>query len=143
MSHGILHYLCLADLSKSFSQLIVSIFMFSQYFFQKIFPSGKSFSQLILPIFIFSQYFFSKDFTQWKSVGLLPHCLCQDSFIWISRINDETAFRFALFKHCVWVIVSDFILDHLVSKQLFDIAEKYPEPLQTSKMESFASVFKG
>ena len=29
-SHGILHYLCSADLSKSFSQLIISIFVFSQ-----------------------------------------------------------------------------------------------------------------
>ena len=33
-NHGILHYLCSADLLKSFSQLIVSIFIFSQYFFQ-------------------------------------------------------------------------------------------------------------
>ena len=44
-SHVILHYLRSADLSKSFSELIVSIF-------------------------IFSQYFFSIDFVQWKSVGL-------------------------------------------------------------------------
>ena len=29
-SYGILHYLCLSDLSKSFSQLIVPIFIFSQ-----------------------------------------------------------------------------------------------------------------
>ena len=51
-SHGILHYLWSADLSKSFSQLNVSIFtfpnqqfwlifIFSQYFFQKILPSKK------------------------------------------------------------------------------------------------------
>ena len=28
--------LCLADLSKNFSQLVVSIFVFSQYFFQLV-----------------------------------------------------------------------------------------------------------
>ena len=36
MSHGILHYLSSADLSKGFSKLIMSIFIFSQSFFQKI-----------------------------------------------------------------------------------------------------------
>ena len=35
-SHGILHYLRSADLSKSFYQLIMSIFIFAQYFFQQI-----------------------------------------------------------------------------------------------------------
>ena len=43
-SHGLLRYLWSADLSKSFFQLIMSIF-------------------------IFFQYFFSIDFAQWKSVG--------------------------------------------------------------------------
>ena len=43
--HSILHYLLSANLSKVFSQLPVSIF-------------------------IFSKYFFSIDFTRWKSVGL-------------------------------------------------------------------------
>ena len=33
-SHGILHYLRSADLSKGFSQLILSIISFSQYSFQ-------------------------------------------------------------------------------------------------------------
>ena len=33
-SHGQLHYLWSVDLSKSFSQLIMSIFIFSKYFFQ-------------------------------------------------------------------------------------------------------------
>ena len=47
MNYGILHYLCSVDQSKSFSQLVVSIF-------------------------IFSPYFFSIDFARWKSVGL-PH----------------------------------------------------------------------
>ena len=40
-SHGILHYLRSADLSKSFPQLIMSIFIFSQYFFRQILPGGK------------------------------------------------------------------------------------------------------
>ena len=47
-SHGLLRYLWSADLSKSFFQLIMSIF-------------------------IFFQYFFSIDFAQWKSVGLLGY----------------------------------------------------------------------
>ena len=34
MSQGILHYLWSADLSKSFSPLNLSIFIFSQYFFE-------------------------------------------------------------------------------------------------------------
>ena len=33
-SHGILHYLCSADLSKSFSGLTVSIIIFSRCIFQ-------------------------------------------------------------------------------------------------------------
>ena len=33
---------------------------------------SKSFSQMIMSIFIFSQYFFSIDFSGWESVGL-PH----------------------------------------------------------------------
>ena len=32
-THGILSYLCPLDLRKSFFQLIVSVFIFSQYFF--------------------------------------------------------------------------------------------------------------
>ena len=43
--------------TKSFSQLIVSIFIFSQYFLQWIFLAGESFLQLIVSIIIFSQYF--------------------------------------------------------------------------------------
>ena len=39
-SHGILHYLWSEDLPKSFSQLIMSIFIFSQYFFQYILSGG-------------------------------------------------------------------------------------------------------
>ena len=37
--------------------------------------SIKNFSQFIVSIFIFSQYFFSIDFARWKSVGL-PHVAC-------------------------------------------------------------------
>ena len=51
-SHGILHYLCSADQSKSFSQLIVSIFIFSQYFF----PVGKVWGYLTLLISWFSNF---------------------------------------------------------------------------------------
>ena len=40
-SQGELHYLWSADLSKSFSQLIMSKVIFSQYFFQKILFDGK------------------------------------------------------------------------------------------------------
>ena len=41
-SQGILHYYSWSvDLSESFSQLIMPLFIFSQYFFQKIFTSGK------------------------------------------------------------------------------------------------------
>ena len=39
-SHGILHYLWSADLSKNFN-FIVSVFIFSQYFFQQILPGGQ------------------------------------------------------------------------------------------------------
>ena len=56
-SHGILHYLCSADPSKNFCQLIVSIFILSQYFF-KVLPDGKIFSQLIVSTVTFSHYFF-------------------------------------------------------------------------------------
>ena len=40
-SHGIKYYLCSADQSKSFSQLIVLIFIFSQYFFNRFCPVEK------------------------------------------------------------------------------------------------------
>ena len=70
-SHGILHYLCSADLSKSFFLLIVSIFIFSQYFFQQILPGGKIFYQLLVLILSYPDTFFSTDFARWKSVGLL------------------------------------------------------------------------
>ena len=46
MSHGILHYLWSVDLLKHFSQLIVSTFIFSQYFFSKYFALWES---VVLP----------------------------------------------------------------------------------------------
>ena len=56
-SHCILHYLCPADLSKSFSQLIVPIFIFTQYFFFNRFcPVEKA--PLTVSKFIIFQYFF-------------------------------------------------------------------------------------
>ena len=49
-SHSILHYLWSADLWKSFDQLIMSIFIFSRYFF----PRGKllGYSTLLISWFI-------------------------------------------------------------------------------------------
>ena len=41
MSHGILHYLRSAHLSKRFFQLVLSVFTFSQHFFLFILPGGK------------------------------------------------------------------------------------------------------
>ena len=40
-NHGIMHYLCSADLSKSFSQLIVPIIIFSQNFCNRFWPVDK------------------------------------------------------------------------------------------------------
>ena len=49
-SHSILHYLWSADLWKNFDQLIMSIFIFSRYFF----PRGKllGYNTLLIPWFI-------------------------------------------------------------------------------------------
>ena len=55
-SHGILHYLWSGDLSKSFSQLILSTFTFSQYFFQYILPGGKVWGYPILLILWFINF---------------------------------------------------------------------------------------
>ena len=43
ISHGILHSLCSVDVSKSFFPLIVSIFIFPQYVFNKFFLVEKAF----------------------------------------------------------------------------------------------------
>ena len=57
-SHRALYYLCSADLSKSFSQLIISIFIISQYFPQKILHDRKvrGYSTLVI-----SWFFYFKD----------------------------------------------------------------------------------
>ena len=47
--HGILHTLRPAELSKSFSQLIMSIFIFAQYFFPEILKSVNDWKSLDLP----------------------------------------------------------------------------------------------
>ena len=44
-----------------------------------VFYQKKKNSQLIVSIIIFSQYFFSIDFATRKSVGITPHCLYRDS----------------------------------------------------------------
>ena len=67
-SHGILHYLCSVDVSKSFSQLILSIFIFSQYFFTGFYPVEKAFLNRV-NIYLFS-IFFLIDFAQLKNLGL-------------------------------------------------------------------------
>ena len=61
-----LNYLCLADLSKSFSNLIVSIFIFSQYFFKRFYPMKKLLSIDCVNIAI-SSIFFSR-ICQWKKL---------------------------------------------------------------------------
>ena len=88
----------------------------------------KAFLNWLCQYFSFLSIFFYR-FCSVEKCGVTPHCLSYR----VSRINEETAFRFALFKHCIWIIVNDFILDHLVSKQVLDAAEKYPKPLQTCK----------
>ena len=66
-SHCIFHYLLSPNPSKSFSQLIMSIFIFSQCFFQQALRGGKDY----ISNYLFS-IFFSIDFPQWKSM-VLPH----------------------------------------------------------------------
>ena len=46
-SHGILHYLWSADLSKSFPQLIILIFILSHYFVLFILQGGKGWGYII------------------------------------------------------------------------------------------------
>ena len=55
---GILHYLCSANLSESFSQLIVSIFIFSQYFFSIDFARWQKLLSIdYVKIYLFSVFF--------------------------------------------------------------------------------------
>ena len=70
-SHGILHYLCSADLSKSFSLLIVSIFVFSRYFFNRFCSLKKVFCNWLCQYWSFFNIFLIH-FARWKRLGL-PH----------------------------------------------------------------------
>ena len=80
-SHGILHYLCSADLSKSFSQLLVSIFIFSQYVFSIDFVwCKKIFSIACVNFYLFSVCFFNRFCLVEKD---FLNCLCQ----FVSFIN--------------------------------------------------------
>ena len=104
MSHGILHYLWLADLSKSFFQPILSIFtVLNQYF--------------LVNIYLFSIAFLI-DFARWKSLGLPhnPHCLYHDSLTlmfdvvvsWKVKSNFSSQFLISRFildliLHCLWL----------------------------------------
>ena len=65
-SHGKVHYLWPTELSKSFSQLIMSIFVFPQYFFQQILPGGKVWGYPVLLISRFINFKLQKrcQFTQ-------------------------------------------------------------------------------
>ena len=75
MSHGILHYLWLADISKSFSEMILSIFTFSQYFIN-------SFCQCLS----FRNIFFNR-FCPVEKCGVTPHCLYRDSLTLTRKIG--------------------------------------------------------
>ena len=66
-SRGMLYYLCIVDLSKSFSQLIGSIFIFSQYFFNKFCPVEKC--------------------------GVTPHCFYRDSLTLNKKILLERRYE--------------------------------------------------
>ena len=75
---ALLHYLLSIDLSKSFSQLIMSVFIFSRYVFQCVLPRQK----IVLPIFIFPQYNFQQILPVWKALGF-PTLL----ILWFSNFN--------------------------------------------------------
>ena len=63
-----MRYFCPADLPKSFSQLIASIFIFSHYIFQQNLLGEKAFLNYANISLI--SIFFLMDFAWWKSVGL-------------------------------------------------------------------------
>ena len=80
-SHRILHYLCSADLSKSFTQLIVSIFIFPQYFFSiECARWKKLFSIDCVNTNLFSLFFLIY-FVWVEKCGITPHGLSRDSLI--------------------------------------------------------------
>ena len=68
-SHGILHYLKPGDLSKCFTQLILPIFIFSWYFFQRILPDGKFWSYPTLLISWFINFNIGKTIALIKTIA--------------------------------------------------------------------------
>ena len=82
-SHDILHYLFSVDLSKSFSQLIVSIFLFSIFFSidfarWKVSGSIKKLFSINFQQLFFLNIFFNK-FCPVEKCVVTPHCLYRDS----------------------------------------------------------------
>ena len=84
-SHGIFNNLCSADLPKTFSRLIVSKFIFSQYFFQQILPVAKAWRYSTLLISCDSKKQFSRGDLQkkyFKNIAKLTgKHLCQNHLI--------------------------------------------------------------
>ena len=76
---------------------------------------SKNFSQLIMSIFIFSQYFFNR-FCIVEKCGFNPHCLYHDSWIMnLSWISNEK-----LRKNCEWYYDKYFFCQkHLTSDFIF------------------------
>ena len=68
-----IHYLCSADLLKSFSQLIVLIFIFSQYFFQQILPSEKMWGYRMKTLYEKCSLFYLK--RSFRSQNFLTFCI--------------------------------------------------------------------
>ena len=68
-SHSILHYLRSVDLSKSFSQLLVSIFIFSQYFSNRFCPVEKTFPNWLFQYLSFLNIFFQQILSGGKEWG--------------------------------------------------------------------------
>ena len=70
-SHGIMHYLRSADLPKSFSQLIVSILIFSRYFFTRFLSW--------LCQYLFFVITFLTRFCRAEKCAVTSHCRYRDS----------------------------------------------------------------
>ena len=80
-----LDYLCSADLSKGFSQMTVSILIFSLYFSIDFVPWKKFFLIDCVNIYLFSIFFNS--FCPVEKCGVTPHCLYNDSLSLRRRYN--------------------------------------------------------
>ena len=75
---ALLHYLLSIDLSKSFSQLIISVFIFSRYVFQCVLSREK----IVMPIFIFPQCDFQQILPVGKMLGFTTLLI-----LWFSNFN--------------------------------------------------------